>query len=1048
MFHFWNFFLQKRSFSYLLIVALLFFGLVSIIAIPKESAPEVIIPIGVVSSGLPNASAEDVETLVTNKIEQELRSSLEGVKQITSTTREGSVSVVVEFEASADLETSLRKLRDAADTVRGELPEDAYDPIVSEVNLTDQPIMTIAVLGSVPIEELTRIANYIEEELRGVSGVSKVETGGVRKKEVQVIVSQEALKTYGISISDVTNGLRQANTSIPVGNISIGNAKYAIKFEGDINAPEDVADLPILSVGGQPLYVRDIADVRVGLEETRSLSRVSIEGSAPQNALSFFVYKRSGGDITKIARDVREKVAELEETKELAGLDTLITYDSGELVEEDLVNLTRTGIQTISLVILILLIAIGWREALIAGLAIPLSFFIGFIGLYVSGNTLNFVSLFSLILAVGILVDSAIVVVEGINGHMKSWHGKLQSAREALREYSYPITAGTLTTIAVFAPLFLVSGVTGQFIASIPFTIIFVLAASLFVALGLIPLIASSFLKRRTTSNFGKLQEEKTEKIRTWYKKNIQKILGKKKRETIFIWTIIGMFVLSFTLPAFGLVRVSFFDQGDVDNLFVDIELPQGTTLARTNLEAQKVEEILLKNNRIKDFTTGVGQASPFNGSGTADSKLANVQITLSEDRKQTSTEILEDIRASLSHITTSDIRVDEPSDGPPTGDAIALELSGTNGDDLFAAGTIVRQFLEGVPGTANVLTSARDTAAQFVLTIDRRKAVELGISPLTIAEVLRTSISGVDATSIPQSDEDIDVVVKTNLAANYTDPHETNRATLDEVRQLVVQGPKGPVLLGSLVTESYEVSNAVISHKDGKRTLTVSAGLTADGNTYQIINEVMKAKDTLSLPEGVSLNIAGESDESNQAFVEMLLSLIVGLIVMLSILVLQFNSFRYALYVLSVVPFSLIGIFFGLMISGQALSFPSVMGFIALTGIVVNNSIILIDVMNNLRRTKPELSIEEVVLEGATSRLRPILLTTLTTVIGIVPLIFASALWAPLAWAIIFGLTFSVVLTLVLIPVIYRRWPGLLPEEKEAKRLAEENLRKSMNMS
>ena len=1039
MFHFWNFFLSKRSFSYLLIVALVLFGFVSILSIPKESSPEVIIPIGVVSSGLPNASAEDVETLITNKIEQKLRSSLEGVKQITSTTREGSVSVVVEFEASADLETSLRKLRDAADAVRGDLPNDAFDPIVSEVNLADAPILTVAVLGAIPVEELTRIANSIELELEGVSGVSRVETGGVRAQEVQVIVSQEALKTYGLSISDVVNGLRQSNVSVPVGSISIGNAKYAIKFEGDINTPEEVADLPILAVGGQAIYVRDIADVRVGLEETRSIARVSIDGSQPENALSFFVYKRSGGDITTIAKAVRDKIDELKTTPELQGLETLITYDSGKLVEEDLINLTRTGIQTISLVTIILLLALGWREALIAGLAIPLSFFIGFIGLNASGNTLNFVSLFSLILAVGILVDSAIVVVEGINGHMKAWHGKLASAREALREYSYPITAGTLTTIAVFAPLFLVSGVTGQFIASIPFTIIFVLLASLFVALGIVPLIASSFLKRRTTTKFGKFQEEKTQEVRNWYEKNVQRIVGNKKRETIFIWSIVGLLVLSFTLPVFGLVRVTFFDQGDVDNLYVDIELPQGTTLARSNLEAQKVEAILLQDKRIADFTTTIGQASPFNGGGTADSKFANMQITLVEKRKETSTQILEDIRTNLSGITTSDIRVDEPSDGPPTGDAISLELSGNNNEELLAAGAQVRQMLESIDGTANVLTSARDNVAQFVLSIDRTKVVELGLSPLAVAEVLRTSISGVDATSIPQNDEDIDVVVKTNLASDYTDPHETNRATLDEVRQLTVPGPKGPVLLGSLITESYEISNAVISHKDGKRILTVSAGLAADGNTYQILGEIAKQKGGLDLPAGVSLNIAGESDESNQAFVEMLLSLIVGLVAMLAILVLQFNSFRHAFYVLSIVPFSLIGIFFGLMVSGQALSFPSIMGFIALTGIVVNNSIILIDVMNNLRRTNPELSIEEVVLKGATSRLRPILLTTLTTVIGVAPLIFASALWAPLAWAIMFGLTFSVVLTLVLIPTIYRRWPGLLPEELEAKKLLAE---------
>lgn len=1045
MFHFWNFFLSKRPFSFLLIAAFLLFGIVSIVAIPKESAPEVKVPIGIVSSGLPNASAEDIETLITNKLEQEFRSSLENVKEITSTTREGSTAVVVEFTANADLEDSIRKLRDAADNARSELPDDAFDPIVSEINFADQPIMTVSVLGPIAIEELTKVASFLENELEKIPGVSRVETSGVRDQEVQVIVSQEALSTYGISITQVVSALRQTNASIPVGNISIGNAKYDIKFEGDIDSPEEVEGLAILNVGGQPVYVRDIADVRVDLEETRTISRVSIDGSQPQNAISFSVYKRSGGDITSTARAVREELELLKDTPQLAGLETLVTYDSGELVEEDLVNLTRTGLQTVTLVAIILFIALGWREALIAGLAIPLSFVIGFVGLNISGNTLNFVSLFSLILAVGILVDSAIVVVEGIHTRMKEWKGKLQSAREAIKEYHYPITAGTMTTIAVFAPLFLVSGVTGEFIASIPFTIIFVLLASLFVALGLIPLIASMFLKRRTTSKIEVIQEEYTEKVQKWYQKKIFTILGNKRRETLFIWGIIGLFFLSFVLPATGLVKVTFFEQGDVDNLFVDIELPQGTTLARSNLEAQKIEEIVLQDERIKDFTTVIGQASPFNGEGTVDSKFANIQITLVDNRKETSTEILEDLRAQVAHITTSDIRIDEPSDGPPTGDAISVELLGNNQEELILAGNQVRALLEDIEGTANVTTSARDNVPQFVLTIDRAKTVELGLSPVQVADVLRTSISGVDATSIPQADEDVDIVVKTNLATEYADAHETNRATLDEVRQLTITGAQGPVLLGSLITEEYKVGNAVIRHKDGKRVLIVSGDKTPEGNTFAIIGEFFERQNELDLPDSVVLNIGGESDESNQAFLEMLLSLIVGILAMLAILVLQFNSFRYAFYVLSIVPFSLIGIFTGLLISGQPLSFPSVMGFIALTGIVVNNSIILIDVMNNIRRANPDMPIEDVVVQGATQRLRPILLTTLTTVIGITPLIFASTLWAPLAWAIIFGLTFSVVLTLILIPVIYRRWPGILPEDKERLRLeAEQAIAKS----
>jgi len=1024
MYSVWRFFIQKRSFSFLLLIALVLFGSFAALSIPKESAPEVQVPIGIVTTILPGASALDVERLVTNKLEDRLQNNLTDLKSLTSSSRAGVSSVVAEFEASADLDKSIQELKDEVDTIVPELPQEAEDPFVSEVNFADQPIVTISITSDVPAERLLSIAQIVESEIESVNGVSRVEISGKRDRETQVVVKKEALSTFGLSLTDVVNGIRANNSNLPVGNIELDGINYNIAFEGDISSPSEIANIAITTSGGEPVYVRDIAFVSDGFEETTTFSRVSLLGEPSLPAITFSVFKRSGGDITVIAREVRTTLAQLQEQGgALEGVETLIFLDSGELVEEDLFNLTSSGLQTVGLVMIILFIMLGWREALLAGLAIPLSFLIAFIGLDASGNTINFVSLFSLILAVGILVDSAIVMVEGIHVRMKQYMGKVDAALETIREYHWPLTSGTMTTIAVFAPLFLISGITGEFIATIPFTIIFVLVASLVVALGIIPLLASKFLKRQSESNLEQQQEERANKLREWYKRNVVSILGHKKRENLFIALIIVLFFFTASFPAIGFVKVIFFSQEDADYLFVDVELPQGSTLQSTDFEARKVEEILYTEPRIESFLTVVGAGSPFS-EGRTDSKFANMQITLRDDRNEGSSAILEEIRTKTETITTSEVRVFQPNSGPPTGDPIAIKLLGEDFEALNNAALIAEDALSSIPGTLDVITSTKDDGTEFVLSIDRAKASELGLNPAVIAGILRTAVEGSTATTIKQED-DIDVVVKLNLNANFRTPHDTNVTNLDAIRNIELITPGGTTLLGSVLETSIRKSNSVISHEDQKRVVTVSSQITPDANALEIFALFEERIADIELPEGVEVVIGGENEDVEQSFKDMGVALIIGMILMLSVLVLQFNSYRFALYVLMIVPFSLIGIFTGLAITGKPLSFPSIMGFIALSGIVVNNSILLIDVMNKLRRRHPEMSIQEVVTEGAAMRLRPILLTTITTVVGISPLIFASELWGPLAYSIMFGLAFSIVITLILIPIVYRRWPG-----------------------
>ena len=1076
---FWGFFLKKKIFSHLVMVALVIFGVYALLALPKESNPEVTVPIGVVTTTLFGASALDTETLITNKIEEQLKNNLDDVKKITSTSREGGSSVVVEFNADADIDKSIQKLKDEVDKVKPDLPEEATDPSVIQVDFNNQPILTFDVSSDLPEGVFVSIAKRLEEDLKTVPGVSDVSVSGLRNREVQVIVSKEALNSFGLNITDVIGAIAATNNTLPAGSIVVDNVKYNVEFEGDINDPQEIADIAILSEGGEPIYVRDIATVIDGFDEPRTLSRFSLDGAPSQPSLSFNIFKRSGGDITEITSAVRKRIEELQQPGELLdGLGVLIVFDTGEFLIRDLRDLSRTGLQTVALVMLVLFVAVGWRESLVAGSAVPLSFLIAFIGLLASGNTLNFVSLFSLILAVGILVDSGIVIVEGINLRLSRYKDHEDAAKAAVREFHAPLTSGTMTTIAVFAPLFFISGIAGEFIKSIPFTVIFILLASLLVALGFVPLIASEFMKeRKGESRLGAKQAYYTEKIKEWYRSKLLFILETRRHENIFLGVVsgliffsislpikgilMGIFVgtimgyvtyllfknkhrwytrlpifiatmalslfLGFFMPKIGAVPVTFFDAGDEDFLIVEMELPEGTVLGSTDIESRKIEEILYTEPEIESFTVTVGAGSPYLEGGT-NTKLANAFLLLRKDRKHTSEEIMNELRERFSVIDTSIVRVNQISSGPPVGTPVVITFLGNDLDQLERLAQTSADILREIPGTSNVTTSTKDDGTQFILTIDKARATELGLNSNIVSQTLRASISGINATTIKSIEDDIDVRVVLDLNPDYLTPHDTNRANIDAIRQIEVQTPNGPVLLGSLLQTHIAKSKPAIAHEDGKRSSTAGSELAEGGNTREIVSEFRSiAKERNIVPEGVEMIIGGENEESDQSFAEMGVAFIVGVVLMFAILVLEFNSLRYAVYILSVIPTSFVGLFIGLLLTGKSLSFPSLMGLIALSGIVVNNAIILISVINSIRTEEPNSDLRSVIVRGAVSRLRPILLTTLTTIVGIAPLTLASELWAPLAWAVMFGLAFTATATLILVPLLYHRKPGII---------------------
>ena len=1082
MYSVWSFFTKKRNFSFLLLTALIILGLFALTTIQKESNPEVQVAIGIVSTTLPGASAADVESLVTKEIEKSISGSVENVKKITSQSSEGVSSVTVEFNASADIDKAIQDLKDQVDTAIPELPEEANDPRVIQIDFSQDPVLTFAVAGTLPISEFAKLGRDLQDELETISGVSSVGLSGAPDREVQVIVNPDSLRGHGVTLTEVVQAIARGNVNLPVGSITQNGVTYNLQFDAEVELPAEINDLVVKNNNGRLVYVRDLAFVSDGLADINSLSRVSIDGQPSQTALSFNVQKRAGSDITDITNAVNARLAELQDQGELLeGLEVLTIFDTGELLQEDLTTLTSSGVIAVILVMIILLLAIGWRESLVAGLSIPLSFMIAFIGLLVSGNTLNFVSLFALILSVGILVDSAIVITEGVHTNMKDdpQGNKIQAALKTIREFHTPVTAGTMTTVAVFVPLFFISGIVGEFIKSIPFTVISVLMASLVVALGFVPLFASLLLRRRTTSKLEENQEKYTKQVLNWYKSKLSLILGHKRRENLFLAFVIGAFfatpvlpikglvaaiifglivggviywllqvsvrwlffipgvVLSlmlgvaaiYFLPAFATMQVEFFPAGDEDFLIVEIELPEGSTLKSTEFEARKVEEILYQESEIASFVMTVGASSAFSGTGSSgNSKFANAFIELIDDRARSSQEIADSLDTELSQIKTSDIRVTQLAGGPPVGTPVVITFKGDDLEVLEQLAVESARILRTIDGTSAVNTSTKNDSTEFVFKIDKDKANLLGLEPAVVAETMRTAVYGTEATTINTVSDDIDVIVKLALNRDYTTPHDTDETTIDAIKQIEINTPNGPVLLGSVIEADIQKGSAAIAREDEKRVATASSELSATGNVAVINAEFAKrAEAELNVPENVEMIIGGENQETDQSFAEMGYAIIAGLILMFSIIVLMFNSFRHAVYVLAPAFLSFIGITLGLTLTGNALSFPSLMGLIALIGIVVNNSIILIDVMNNLRKEHPELLIHQVVLEGAASRLRPIVLTTTTTVIGIIPLLFASSLWAPLALSIIFGLSFSVMITLVMIPIIYNRNPGQL---------------------
>lgn len=1013
----WSFFIDNHKFTLLLVIGLIAFGTLAAIQLPKESDPEVKIPIATIVTSFPGASVEEVEELITNQIEDRIN-TVDDIDKITSDSRRGVSTIVVEFDPNANEDEVIDDLKDRVDLVKPDLPEDATDPVVQQISFDDEPFLILSLAGPYDTAQLKLYADILESEIERISGVNDVEVVGGREREVQVIVDKAKLDTFGIPLSQVTNAIAQSNSDIPIGSIQTAGEDYALRFAGRLLNAKEIEQVPIGARDSVPILVTDVATVSDTYSVPASYSFLGLSGVAdPNPAVTLRVLKAPGGDITRLSATIKQQVEQIKEEQFPENVVITDVQDTAEFIRQDLSNLTKNGIATVVIVVTLLLLFIGWQEALMAGFSIPLAFLMTFIGLTIVDLSINFMTLFSLILALGILVDSAIVINEGLSKHRKAGKDPRTAAIDTIIEFQYPLMSGTLTTVFAFVPMLLTGGIIGEYIKSIPITVTLVLVSSLFVALAIVTTFSAYLFKKSNSPDEGK-KVLWTEKLFSSMKKSYQSTLTNllqskaARRKLAGLLVVVGL--IAYSLPATGLLRVELFPSDDFGYFTVNIEKPFGTTLEDTRDTVLLLAEEIKGDDRVKNYVINVG--------ATAHEASILINLIDKAEREESSTQIIEEYRTSFPRLENTEVTIAQESSGPPGAAPVEIKIQG---DDLETLDTLSAEFerlLETIPGTANVKNTVVETNGQFVFYIDRIRAQQYGVNATQVALELRNAINGAEATEITQDGEEIEVIVKYALNTSAGEvAGDTTITDIATIEGLTIKTPTGDVPVKSLVNIQLENSRANIEHEDGNRVVKVQSDVESDTTPLDVFAEVSKRMEQeIEVPADVIVTLGGENEDTQESFADMLRAMILAIILIAGLMVLQFKSFRQSILIIITIPLALIGVFPGLLLMNQPISFPGVIGIVALAGIVVNNAIILIDRINNNRAEG--MHIEDAIVEAGNARIEPIVLTTITTVFGILPLALTQAIWASLGYSIIFGLLFSTVTTLVVIPILYRK--------------------------
>ena len=994
----------------LFFIAVIIVGVATFFSMPAEMLPNVSMDEAVVVVFYPGVSPEEMETLVTKPLEEEIE-TVEDVEHIASVSGESRTIIDVRFEpglSDEEFDQRILDLRSAVDNARGEIPDDAGDPEVIPIKLGEViPIVSIALGGPVSDTVLREVADDLREGILDVPYVNAVDVVGTREREVRVAVDADRLEAYGLPLGLVVGSLASRNLNVPAGTIELGNSEYLVRTLGEFESIEEIENHVITSDGfGRQIRIGDVAAVRDTLEERLTLSRLDGERS-----VTLWATKERQGSVVNIVRDIRDVVAAFDE-RVTEPISFEIRNDTSIEVRDTLTILQRNALFGVILVSLTLFLFIGMRNSILAVIGIPFSFFAAFILMNAADITVNTISLFSLVLVLGMLVDDAIIVIENIYRHMEEGMSPKEAAILGTKEVSAPVTAAVLTTVAAFLPLLLMTGTWGKFMSVIPKTVTFALLASLVEALFILPSHMSDFA--RVAGRQNKCHPTFLGLTRR-YERLLRKALERRYLTLgiVFLMAFVAIGLL-FTLD------ITIFEEEDVDAIEIRAQLPIGTKIEITDRAARRLEEMLfaLPEGEVEAVVTRVGfMIANYRGQLATHNMQLDVDLVDKELRERTDAEIMDDLRERMSEVPgLMSLSLTRPQQGPPSGKPVEVRVKGEDPAVLERIALQMQEALEQYPGLVEVDDDLTPGKSELRVEVLRDRASLYGLTVADIASAVRTGFEGTEATKYRGSgDDEIDVIVQFE---------EEDRADLDDLRHMMIVTPaSGNVPLDNVATLSVAQAPAELNRRDGERIVTVTADV-EEGTTSTEVNRFLMSEfaDVSERFPGYRLDFGGEFQETQESFMSLLMAFGVAILLIYLILGTEFQSFIQPLIIMFTVPFAFIGVIVGLVVMGYPFTLNAGVAIVALAGVVVNDSIVLIDFIKRAR--EDGVGRWESVVQGGCMRLRPILLTSITTILGVLPLALGwggvSVTWGPMAASLAWGLGFATVLTLFVIPSIF----------------------------
>jgi multidrug efflux pump len=1075
---------RNPTITLVLLVVIATLGLVAYTTIPKEASPEVTIPVIAVSTIYAGVAPNDVESQVTRVLEEKLN-TIPQIRELTSTSVEGYSSVVAEFSSDMNMDAALQKVREKVDLARPELPADAEEPSIFEFNLSEFPILQVNISGAYDLVRLRAVAERIQERLEQIPALLEVRSSGGLEREVRVEVDLVRLKNYGIAFGDVIDAIRNENVTIPGGGIDVGSQEFLVRVAGEFEDPRLIEDVVVLTRGDRPVYIRDLATVDFGFKDRESYAR--LDG---RPVITLDVVKRSGENIIATAQAVRQAIDEL--APELPATTVVkVTSDQSKYIRAMVANLENSIIFGLILVIGVLFFFLGVRNSTFVGISIPMSMLLSFAVMKVLGFSMNMVVLFSLILALGMLVDNAIVVVENIYRHLEEGMDRITAATWATGEVAMPIITSTATTVGAFLPLMFWPGIVGEFMGWLPKTLIITLSSSLFVALVIVPTLCALFMRldgdrprpltpaarwtglvlagvallavgarnpltaavfivlgaivlvlhRRVMDGLGKrFQARVLPIIIEDYGRRLRWAL---RHRAIVVGGAVGVFIA--TVLVFGRFNVGtefFPERIPPATVYVSADVPSGTNVAFTNRVAERLEAQLAELPGMSDAESVVATVGGSGNMWFGNQGDATIAVSFREyqDREHDTFETLRAMQQRLGEgIAGADVTAKAEEMGPPSGKPVNLEIIGTDADVLKRLADQAVAVLKDAPvyrkleGLGSDMSDARP---ELLVDVDRERAALYGLNTSKIGGTIRSAIQGTAAAKYRTGSDEYDIVVR------LAQPWRDDLSSLQNLEVIAEDGSQIP--LASVASWRVQEGYGSIRRKDLDRVATVSADVRGGYNSNAVLAEVEAtlAGFERALPPGYGMRFTGMQEDQQESQQFLMNAFLAALLFIGFILIAQFNSVIKPFIIMTAVVMSTVGVLLGLLVF--RMPFGIIMtgvGVISLAGVVVNNAIVLIDYIDLLRE-RDGLDRREALIRAGMTRFRPVILTAVTTVLGLVPLaiglnfdflgFFSSlnpelywggeqaAWWGPMAIAVIAGLAFATFLTLVLVPVLY----------------------------